>query len=149
MKNPKIKSHTFYKDPGHGWLKVAKKDLVTLGIQDKISGFSYMRGEFAYLEEDSDLSIFLDALCGENQDLINEFRNKIKDSYSDKQSKVRSYENYHIITPEEHQEITELKSKVLAAKNWNIATIKRICNASIENLRYWHNEYVEKQKVII
>ena len=27
------RSYTFYCDPGHGWLKVSYKELVSLGIQ--------------------------------------------------------------------------------------------------------------------
>jgi hypothetical protein len=32
-------------DPGHGWLKVPKALLAQLGIADKISPYSYQRGE--------------------------------------------------------------------------------------------------------
>lgn len=48
----------FYSDPGHGWLKVPLDSLAYLGIIGDISSFSYMRGGFAYLEEDSDLEKF-------------------------------------------------------------------------------------------
>ena len=54
-------SYTFYSDPCHGWAKVPMRDLIALGVADKISRYSYQRGEFAYLEEDSDYSIFLAA----------------------------------------------------------------------------------------
>ena len=56
------RSYTFYCDPGHGWLKVSYKELVALGIQDKITHHSYMRwnGDSwdCYLEEDCDATLF-------------------------------------------------------------------------------------------
>jgi hypothetical protein len=42
----------FHEDPGHGWLCVKIAELEALGIADKITGFSYMRKQSAYLEED-------------------------------------------------------------------------------------------------
>jgi hypothetical protein len=52
--------YKFYEDPGHGWLKVPRKELVELGIENEISPYSYMSGSgrMVYLEEDSDLSKF-------------------------------------------------------------------------------------------
>ena len=46
----------FYADCGHGWGKVEKSLLKQLGIADDISRYSFVKGEFAYLEEDCDLS---------------------------------------------------------------------------------------------
>ena len=54
-------SFKFYSDPSHGWVKVDRPLLVSLGIIDKITPFSYQRGDFVYLEEDQDLSTFCDA----------------------------------------------------------------------------------------
>lgn len=53
--------YTFYEDPGHGWLEVSKQELKDLGITDDISKYSYMKGQLAYLEEDSDLGVFIRA----------------------------------------------------------------------------------------
>ncbi len=53
--------YQFFTDAGHGWLQVSHKELAELGIADKISSFSYSDGEFAYLEEDCDASVFVDA----------------------------------------------------------------------------------------
>ncbi len=47
----------FYADPGHGWGKVKVNVLRELEIEDKISGCSFLRGPWAYLEEDCDLSL--------------------------------------------------------------------------------------------
>lgn len=53
--------YVFHFDPGHGWLEVKKSELVRLGIADKITSYSYMRGDKVYLEEDCDYSTFLRA----------------------------------------------------------------------------------------
>lgn len=67
-----MKKYTFYNDPGHAWLKVSKKELEKLGLIEKISSFSYERGEFAYLEEDCDASVFLKAKrdAGESFEIV-------------------------------------------------------------------------------
>ncbi|RLD00147.1 MAG: hypothetical protein DRI46_08025 [Chloroflexi bacterium] len=49
-------------DAGHGWLEVSMKEIIALGIQHKISNFSYMAFGSAYLEEDCDMGIYLTAL---------------------------------------------------------------------------------------
>ena len=58
----KTKTIQFYADPGHGWAKVKKSELASLGIAHQISPYSYERGDYAYLEEDCDLSLYIDAL---------------------------------------------------------------------------------------
>jgi len=56
--------YTFLKisDSGHGWLAVDRLHLRALGIEKKISSYSYQCGATVYLEEDCDMSLFLDAL---------------------------------------------------------------------------------------
>lgn len=53
---------TFHSDPGHGWLQVTHKQLLMSGIADKISMYSYMDHDYAYLEEDCDAPLFLKQL---------------------------------------------------------------------------------------
>ena len=53
------KTYMFYEDPGHGWLAVTVEELIELGIADKITGYSYLIGNMAYLEEDCDLGVFV------------------------------------------------------------------------------------------
>jgi hypothetical protein len=48
-------------DPGHGWMKVTMDEIRRLGIEDKITSYSYRNGDDVYLEEDVDMSTFLDA----------------------------------------------------------------------------------------
>ena len=52
----------FYSDPGHGWLKVEKRLLAQFEIDKEISHYSYIKGDYAYLEEDCDASVLLGAL---------------------------------------------------------------------------------------
>ncbi len=52
----------FYEDPGHGWLKVPVKLLEELQLVDKISHYSYLLGQHAYLEEDCDVGVLAKAL---------------------------------------------------------------------------------------
>lgn len=49
----------FFIDPGHAWLEVPLRLLLSIGRSHMVSQFSYMRGEYVYLEEDCDADIFL------------------------------------------------------------------------------------------
>ena len=74
-----MKSYKLHTDPGHGWLAVRRKELVELGIADKISRYSYVKGETAYLEEDCDLAVFLkafNAVHGQDPVITESFREK-------------------------------------------------------------------------
>jgi hypothetical protein len=53
---------TYHQDPGHGWLEVTVALLQRLGISRRISGCSYISHETAYLEEDCDAGVLLQAL---------------------------------------------------------------------------------------
>jgi len=52
----------FYTDPGHGWLEVPRALLHDLGIAEKISEYSYQRGDSVFLEEDCDYFLFYQAM---------------------------------------------------------------------------------------
>lgn len=80
----------FYSDPGHGWAAVKRQLLVNLGIAEKISAYSYQKGNTVYLEEDCDLSLFCDAVKSRGQ--VVEFIEKNTNS----RSPIRSYEAYRI-----------------------------------------------------
>ena len=79
----------FHSDPGHGWLEVPQTLIMQLGLVDKISHYSYFKDNTAYLEEDGDAGIFLDALKL-NKDIKVEFD---EISYNN-ESKIRSYPSY-------------------------------------------------------
>ena len=80
----------FIQDPGHGWIKVPKKMVSKLGIADKITHYSYERGDYVYLEEDCDATTFIEACKSRN--ITPEFRDRICRT---RQSKVRSYNHYN------------------------------------------------------
>ena len=75
MKFKQSENYCFYEDPSHGWMRVPKKDLVALGIADKISEFSFMDGDHAYLEEDADFGILLDAMRQRGLDICANHKN--------------------------------------------------------------------------
>ena len=86
-KNPSRTFH-FYSDPGHGWLKVPLKLLKELGITNKISHYSYLRGDYGYLEEDRDAQILLQALKDQGIEV------KIRPHYASKSSRIRNYRSF-------------------------------------------------------
>lgn len=54
---------TFHSDPGHAWLEVPLVMLRDLNIHKRISTYSYKDASNAYLEEDCDAPVFLDAFA--------------------------------------------------------------------------------------
>jgi hypothetical protein len=85
----KTRKLTFYADPGHGWLEVDFCDLDALGIGDKVSRYSYLKGERAYLEEDCDAGLFIEA-AKNNGWTIN-----IKEMYQEN-TPIRNYQRFEI-----------------------------------------------------
>lgn len=84
------KTYTFHSDGGHGWLAVKRSELVSLGIADKVSGYSYQKGDTVYLEEDCDLTLFMDVKQ------IESFKDLgVKESYHNT-SPVRNYARYEV-----------------------------------------------------
>jgi hypothetical protein len=54
--------YTYHTDPGHGWLEVSLDELDLLGIRSEVSCYSYIKGDKAYLEEDCDMELFMNAM---------------------------------------------------------------------------------------
>jgi hypothetical protein len=83
-------TYNVYSDPSHSWVRVPRDVLNKLNISEFITSFSYQRGEHVYLEEDFDLSTFVDACKRNNKE--------VKFRYFDslKSSKIRSYASYTI-----------------------------------------------------
>jgi len=79
----------FIQDPGHGWLKVPRKLLQQLGIEHKITHYSYQRADYVYLEEDCDYSTFRAAM--NKAGLSFTCRDRVA---CEKRSKIRSYESF-------------------------------------------------------
>jgi hypothetical protein len=82
--------YTILTDPGHGWLKVPIAKLIELNIWKEISDFSYVCGKYAYLEEDSDLSIFHRACEKAGEKVI------FDEKHTDRASKIRKYAPYFL-----------------------------------------------------
>ena len=78
-----------YFDPGHGWAAVPLILLDRLQLLDRITTYSYMRGRFAYLEEDCDLDTFMTAARAAG--LAVEFRQWVG-GY--RRSRIRGYCHY-------------------------------------------------------
>ena len=77
-----------YEDPGHGWARFPLSRLVDLGIADQITPYSYVRGRYAYLEQDCDLATLVKALYNRGYEV------KYKTHHTDHTSKIRGYDRY-------------------------------------------------------
>jgi hypothetical protein len=84
------KAYAYIQDPGHGWIEVRRSELVALGISGKISAYSYRDFQVAYLEEDRDAGLWVDAWC----DLGVDVRPLIRSKHVSRESKIRSYPRY-------------------------------------------------------
>lgn len=61
--------YDIYSDPGHAWIKVTIAELERLGIEKNISPYSYILGDYAFLEEDCDFATFVDAKKAAGEEL--------------------------------------------------------------------------------
>jgi hypothetical protein len=77
-----------YNDPGHGWVAIKRDVLIKLGIEHKVSYYSYQRGQTVYLEEDCDMSLLISAArdAGITFGFV--------DKYTQKRSPIRSYAQF-------------------------------------------------------
>jgi hypothetical protein len=78
----------YHSDAGHGWLAVKVGLLNELGLIDKITRYSYIRGKTAYLECDVDVGTFVEAHKAKYGRGI-----EAEESYK-QYSNIRSYEAY-------------------------------------------------------
>lgn len=74
-----MKRH-YYTDPGHGWLKVPRKQALGLSI----SAFSYQRGDWVYLEEDCDMPKYVSRYPDTT----------VYAHHANRASKIRNYESF-------------------------------------------------------
>lgn len=86
----KTKTIIVYSDPGHGWGKATRLELVKLGILKKISSCSYQRNDWVYLEEDGDLSLYVHMLKKFGYEI------KFKEFHTDNNSKIRNYKSFEL-----------------------------------------------------
>jgi hypothetical protein len=85
MKEMMIK---FYSDPSHGWGAVKRQTLIDLGIINKITGFSYQKGNTVYLEEDCDLSTLVTALA------VKGIKVSYVEKHTDARHPIRNYQSF-------------------------------------------------------
>jgi hypothetical protein len=78
----------YYQDPGHGWVAVKRNLLQQLNIADKITSFSYQKGQTVYLEEDCDAYLFVQEMKNRGVEVIPEHK------HSNNTSPIRSYDCY-------------------------------------------------------
>ena len=82
-----MQQFTFYTDPGHGWLEVSFADMTELGLTPAdFSQYSYRSGEYAFLEEDCDAPVFLDAYTQ-----IKGVKPNFRDVHTNSDSIIRTY----------------------------------------------------------
>lgn len=83
------KTYVFHMDAGHGWLAVKRAELISLGIIDKVSSYSYqsVSGKTVYLEEDCDAPLFYKAMKAKDRDF------QVRESYKHN-SHVRNLDNF-------------------------------------------------------
>lgn len=84
-----------YDDGSHGWYKVSKYLLSKLDIADKITDFSYMKGNYAYIEEDCDALTFFNAF--EKAYPHVQISVKYIDCEYDRTHNPRGYEDYRFL----------------------------------------------------
>ena len=104
----------YIQDSGHGWFKVKIDALVKLGIAEQISGYSYWRGDWAYLEEDCDASRYFAALTAAGKPMP-----KIVDKVArERPSKVRHYKSFVWSIIRERRAAASLGAAAGASPSW-------------------------------
>jgi len=79
-----------FSDSGHGWLRVPLEDVRLACLQGlEISRFSYMTKKYAYLEEDCDLSAWINF-----RQIPDEVKKQWKHSWVNGESHIRRYERF-------------------------------------------------------
>lgn len=78
----------YYQDPGHGWIAIKRNLLQQLNIADKVSPYSYQRGQTVYLEEDRDAYLFVKEMEKNGVEVIPEY------VHTNNTSPIRSYASY-------------------------------------------------------
>ena len=102
MKSKVIK---VYEDASHAWAKVDRQDLIDLNIIQDISNYSYQKNRCVYLEEDSDLSKYINALREKYLEI------KISYNVSSSQiSKIRNYTPFNMNSSE--KDTQDIKARI-------------------------------------
>jgi hypothetical protein len=87
-----MKTIIVYSDPSHAWAKVKITELLDLNICHLISPYSYCKANkesYAYLEEDRDFRIYLEALK------LKGIEYKCVEKWTNRRSKIRNYHSFN------------------------------------------------------
>lgn len=87
-------------DIGHGWLQVPKCLVYELGIENKITAYSYETEKYIYLEEDCDMHIFFQTYF-DNENYTEarafwDFYEHIPRVYLSTESEIRNYNRFGV-----------------------------------------------------
>ena len=84
-----MKTFPYIQDSGHGWVRVPKTELVKSCCAADISRHSFQKGNNVFLEQDSDLQIFVDARASLGMETkLRPYVNKSRPS------RIRNYTSY-------------------------------------------------------
>ena len=120
-----INTFTFHHDGGHGYLEVSYDLLKYLGIDQHVSGYSYLRDKRVYLEEDMDASLFIyayEAIEKQKPHLINK--------YWDDLAPCRNYDRYPSTSTESFSETMQLINHYKALCKRNRADVNEKARAT-------------------
>ena len=84
----KTRNLTFHSDPAHGWLEVSLADIHDFGIGDRISRYSYIKGDRVFLEEDCDAGVYLEKAKEEGWDI------SITEKHTNHDSFIRNFASF-------------------------------------------------------
>ena len=87
-KATKNTSFQYFQDPGHGWVRVPVSLLEELGLIEKITTYSFVKGDYAYLEEDQDASTWVAAMKAANKDFT------LVEKHTNNSSTIRNYPSF-------------------------------------------------------
>ena len=121
----KTRDLNFYTDPSHGWLEVKRSDLIALGIENQISRYSYEQGARVYLEEDNDMSRYMEAAAAAGWTI------KTADFHNDDQSFIRLLKGYQS-TAASRQSIAAFYDN---NPNLTLADLSRFTGQSVPTLK--------------
>jgi hypothetical protein len=79
----------YFTDPGHGWIEAPIQLLKQLGIVNKITSYSYRKGDTAFLEEDCDSALLLMELTK------HDVKYDVIEHHTNNDSKIRNYHSYY------------------------------------------------------
>jgi hypothetical protein len=121
----KTRDLNFYTDPSHGWLEVKRSDLIALGIENQISRYSYEQGARVYLEEDNDMSRYMEAAAAAGWTI------KTADFHNDAESFIRLLKGYQS-TAASRQSIAAFYDK---NPNLTLADLSRFTGKPVKELK--------------